>query len=280
MTAAAPLALALLAAAGAARAPLRLGPKPPAAPARVVTLAPSLTETVLALGAGERLVGVSRFDDAPAVQKLPRVGGYTDPSVEAVVSLRPDLVLCEPSPGNRAAVERMAALGAPVLAVALGSEEEILAALREVGGALGLAGKGEEVARATRGRVDAVRGRAKAVAPVKVLVVYDWDPLVVAGPGSFGDGMLLAAGATNAAQSARTAYPVFSAELAVRAAPEVIVDAADVRESQRDRLLRLSGLNEARVAVASPSLFRPGPRYGEAMEELFGLLHPEPPRKP
>jgi iron complex transport system substrate-binding protein len=115
---------------------------------------------------------------------------------------------------------------------------------------------------------------------VRTLVVYDWDPLVVAGPGSFGDGLLAAAGATNAADSARTAYPVFSAELAVQAMPEVIVDAADVREAARDRLLKLSGLNQARVAVASPSMFRPGPRLGEAVEELFGLLHPDAARAP
>ncbi len=271
------LALAALACLGAApaRAPMHLGPKPAASPKRVVTLAPSLTETVLALGAGERVVGVSRFDDAPSVKDLPRIGGYSDPSVEAVIALRPDLVLCEPSPGNRAAVERMSALGTPVLAVPLGNEEEIYAALREVGAALGLAAKGEALARETRARVEAVRARARSVAPVRALVVYDWDPLVVSGPGSFGDGMLLAAGATNAADAARTPYPVFSAELAVRAAPQVVVDAADVREAPRARLLSLPGLSQARVAVASPSLFRPGPRYAQAVEELFGLLHPE-----
>lgn len=269
------LALAALACLGAApRAPMRLGPKAAASPQRVVTLAPSLTETVLALGAGSRVVGVSRFDDAPSVKDLPKIGGYSDPSVEAVVALRPDLVLCEPSPGNRAAVERMAALGTSVLAVPLGTEEEIAAALREVGAALGLAEKGEELAKATKSRVEAVRARSRGVKPVRALVVYDWDPLVVSGPESFGDGMLAAAGATNAADAARTPYPVFSAELAVRAAPEVIVDAADVREAPRERLLQLPGLSQARVAVASPSLFRPGPRYAAAVEELFGLLHP------
>ena len=269
------LLAALLCLGAAPRAPLHLGPKPSASPQRLVTLAPSLTETVLALGAGERIVGVSRFDDAPEVCALPKVGGYSDPSVEAVVALRPDLVLCEPSPGNRSAVERMAALGTPVLAVPLGSEEEILAALREVGAALGLAEKGVELANRVKARVEAVRARARPVARVRTLVVYDWEPLVVAGPGSFGDGMLASAGATNAADSARSPYPVFSAELAIRAEPQVIVDASDVRGPARERLLSLPGMKQARLAVASPSLFRPGPRYGEAVEELFGLLHPE-----
>jgi iron complex transport system substrate-binding protein len=128
--------------------------------------------------------------------------------------------------------------------------------------------------------VDAVRERAKATPKLRTLVVYGWEPLVVAGPESFGDGMLRATGAANAAQAAKTPYPVFSAELAIRASPEVIVDAADVRDAARERLLSMPGLREARLAVASPSLFRPGPRLGEAVEELSALLHPEAAKKP
>ena len=99
--------------------PRWLGHKPQGPVRRVVTLAPSLTETVLMLGAGERLVGVSRFDELPEVKALPRVGGFVDPSVEAVLGLRPDLVLVQPSPGAQQAVEKMAELGTPVLLLPL-----------------------------------------------------------------------------------------------------------------------------------------------------------------
>ncbi|HEY0840310.1 MAG TPA: helical backbone metal receptor, partial [Vulgatibacter sp.] len=102
-----------------AQAPYRLGPEPAAKPARVVTLAPSLSEIVLELGAGDTLAGVSRYDDDPAVAALPRVGGYLDPSPEAILALRPDLLLVEPSPGNRAVVERLAGLGVSVLVLPL-----------------------------------------------------------------------------------------------------------------------------------------------------------------
>ena len=100
-----------------AGAPQWLGPKPAAAPKRVVTLAPSLTATVLALGKRDALVGVSRFDEAPEVAKLKRVGGFNDPSVEAVVALKADLVLVQMGPANQKPVEKMAELGIPVLAV-------------------------------------------------------------------------------------------------------------------------------------------------------------------
>jgi iron complex transport system substrate-binding protein len=257
---------------------MRLGPPPRAEPARIATLAPSLTEVVLALGAGERLVGVTRFDEAKEVRALPRVGGYTDPSVEAVIALAPDLVLVEPSPGNRTAVERMAKLGTPVLAVHLSTEEEILAGLEIIGQALALGPRGAALAAAARQRIGAARKRAKGLPKPKVLLVYDWDPLVAAGPGSFGDALVRDAGGVNAVAGVRSPYPVLSAELASRAAPEVIIDAAGVRDPPRARLLKLPGLAQARVAVASPSLFHPGPRIADAVDELFAALHPEAPR--
>src|SRR5919205_3209739 len=82
-----------------------LGPPVPAQVRRIVTLAPSLSEIVLALGAGDRLVGVTRFDDDPRTAKLVRVGGYNDPEPETVLGLHPDLVLAQPAPSNRGPVE-------------------------------------------------------------------------------------------------------------------------------------------------------------------------------
>jgi len=268
------LVLTALVLAAPPRAPSRLGPPPPAKVAQVVTLAPSLTETVLALGAGARLVGVTRFDDAPEVKEVTRVGGYTDPSVEMVAMLRPDLVLAEPSPGNRKAVQRIAGLGIPVIAVPLGNRAEILAGLRVVGEVLGLPEEAARLEAAMMARMDALQARVGALPQVRVLVVYDWEPLVVAGPGSFADELLRACGAQNAAADSRSSYPVLSAEGAMRAAPELIVDAADVPDPVRARLLKLPGMSSARVAIASSSLFRPGPRLADAMEELFGLIHP------
>lgn len=278
MSPSSPLAIAAALLLAAAPRPVsRLGPKAKPSPQRIVTLAPSLTETVLALGAGKRIVGVSRFDDAPEVKAVARVGGYIDPSVEAVLARSPDLVLVEPNPASQGAVEKIARLGAPVLAVQLTTQEEILQAVREVGAALGLAEAGERLARELAAKVAAVTGKAKGLPKVRTLIVYDWEPLIVAGPGSFSDGLLTAVGGLNAAAGAKSAYPVYSVELAMQSAPEVIVDAADVHDAPRERLLRLPGLREARVVKTSPSLFRPGPRLGDAVEELFQVLHPAPP---
>ncbi|HET7754997.1 MAG TPA: helical backbone metal receptor, partial [Anaeromyxobacteraceae bacterium] len=123
-----------------------LGPPPPATPRRVVSLAPSLTDLVVAMGLADRLVGVTRYDDSPAVRELPRVGGFLDPSPEAVVALRPDLVLWMTDGGALPAVRRIAALGVPVRALPIVSIPDLLAASRDVGAALGDAAAGERLA--------------------------------------------------------------------------------------------------------------------------------------
>ncbi|MBN1204843.1 MAG: ABC transporter substrate-binding protein [Myxococcaceae bacterium] len=270
-------ALGLSGVAGAAdthSAPRLLGPKKQGKVRRVVTLAPSLTEMVLAMGARETLVGVSRFDVDKAVAELPRVGGFVDPSVEAVVALRPDLVLVQPGPGNQRPVERMAELGIPVLLLPLHSVADTLAALRAVGKALGQ----EQDAEALISRIEATRARireaAKKLPAPRVLLVYGFEPLVVAGPGSFADELLRDAGAINIAADAGSAYPVYSVERAVRARPAVVVDAADV-DVGKEKIQALPGLSTARwVQAPSFALLQPGPSLGRGLEELFGLLHP------
>lgn len=264
--------------AGAADAPpgpRLLGPKKEGKVQRVVTLAPSLTEMVLAMGAGGTLVGVSRFDVDKAVAALPRVGGFVDPSVEAVIALKPDLVLVQPGPGNQRPVERMAELGVPVLLLPLHTVADTLAALRAVGQALG---RGKE-AEALISHIEATRTRireaAKKLPTPRVLLAYGFEPLVVAGPGSFADELLRDAGAVNVAADAGSAYPVYSVERAVRARPDVVVDAADV-DVGKEKIQALPGLAEARwVQVPTLALLQPGPSLGRGLEELFGLLHPD-----
>lgn len=268
------LALTLVLGATPAEAPRYLGPKPPADVRRIITLAPSLTDVVLELDAGDRLVGVSRFDTRPEVKGLQRVGGFVDPSVEAVLALEPDLVLVQPGPGNRGPVTKLAELGTPVLVLPLHDMKQVLAAIRETGKALGRVEAGERIAAQLERTRAEVRARAKLRKPRRVVVIYGFQPLVVAGPGSFADELLTDAGGRNAAARAKSPYPVYSAESLVRARPEVIIDAVMGHEGGGEQLRALPGLREARwVKVPSEDLLHPGPRIGEGLKALFELIH-------
>jgi iron complex transport system substrate-binding protein len=154
---------------------------------------------------------------------------------------------------------------------------DTLAALRAVGQALGR----EKEAEALISRIEATRARVREAArklpAPRVLFAYGFQPLIVAGPGSFADELLRDAGAVNIAADGGSAYTVYSVERAVRAKPDMVVDAADV-DVGKERLRELPGLSSARwVELPSLALLQPGPSLGRGLEELFALLHPGTP---
>jgi len=276
------LAAALLAASPAlpGEAPGRtaewFGPPPPPRPARVVSLAPSLTDTVLALGEGSRLVGVTRYDAAPAVSGLPRVGGFLDPSPEAVLGLKPDLVLWLADSGAWPAVRRMAELGVPVLAIPVVGVPDVLASARLVGKALGAPDAGERLAARLAAAVADAEHRAASLRRRRVLLVIGRDPLVVAGPGSYPDALLRIAGGENVVKGSRP-WPVYALERAVADDPELVLDAAVNEPADTvDRLSAIPAVRAGRVVrLPDDRVLRPGPELPRALAELLAAVHPE-----
>src|SRR5439155_720348 len=192
-----------------------LGPPVPDPVRRVVTVAPALSEIVLALGAGERLAGVTRFDDDPRERDLPRIGGYNDPQPEAVLAVKPDLILAEPAPENRGPVETLARLGIAVATFPLSTVAHIEAAISAIAGFLGVPERGlalnAHLERARQQARKAAAGRKR----VRALLVFGLDPLVVAGPGGFAGELLADAGGENAAGDNPLPFFRLSAEAAV-----------------------------------------------------------------
>lgn len=250
---------------------LTLGPTPTKIE-RLVTLAPSLTDVVIALGATERLVGVTRFDDATAVADLPRVGGYSDPSAEAILRLDPDLVLCQPSPGNRGAVELIAREGIGVRVLPLQSLADIENAYRSIGALLGLDAKANELIRDLHAaRERAAKATSSRSRRPRVVLLYGMDPLVAAGPGSYGDDLLTAAGAENLVAGSTQSWPRLSVEWLAARKPDVVLLAGFGAHGVASANLP-AGLDLPTVALESPGMLRPGPRVGEALEELSRVL--------
>lgn len=260
------LLLALLVAAGPRQ---HLGPPAPARVQRVVTLAPSLSEVVLALGAQDRLAGVTRFDDDPRTAGLPRIGGYNDPEPEAVLAVKPDLVLAEPAPANRGPVETLARLGVTVEAFPLATVQDIESAIEGIARLLGLPERGS----ALRAEIESARAAARKASQqrprVRTLLVFGLDPLVVAGRKGFAGELLEDVGGVNVADSDRPFFRL-SAEAAVHGAPEVIVLCGVESPARRPPV---PGLERARIAkLRSTALLHPGPRVPEALGDLAAAL--------
>lgn len=240
-----------------------------APPARIVSLLPSLTETVCVLGACERVVGRDRYSNWPAaVRARPEVGGGLDPNVEAVVALKPDVVLLGTS--SRASV-RLRALGLKVLALEphtradLGRVTRVLAELLQLPRA---------DADALLARIDAgVAAAAESLPPDArgQSVYYEVMPTPhAAGRGSFIDELIQALGLVNIIPAALGPFPKINPELVVRADPDLIMislqGAADL--ARRPGWARLRALREGHVcefdAAQRDILVRPGPRMPEA----------------
>lgn len=267
----------------------RFGPAPPPAPKRIVSLAPNLTEILYAVGAGPRVVGVTRFCDYPAeVKALPRVGGFLDVNVESVAALRPELVVGVPNASNRQAIERLGELGLPVALWEAHTLADVYSVIQEVGAIVGAGPKGRAVVDAMRERIAAVQRRVAGRPKAKVLFTYGRDPLIVAGPGTFAGELLALAGGVNVVREAHARYASYSIERVLTEGPEVIVDSSVMSETDPaagvaglrarwSRFPSLPAVRSGRMYWADPQLFaRPGPRLADALEQLATLLHAQP----
>jgi iron complex transport system substrate-binding protein len=254
----------------------------PRRPERVVSIGPSITAFLFALGAGPRVVGVDDFSDEPAeASSREKVGGIKV-NFEKVVSLRPDLVLAVKfSDGT---IEKLQAASLTVLVVDPQTIGDVATTAQLIGRAVGA--DGEKLAESIKQKVAAV-GAKTATAATRPRVYHEIDAsdpakIFTVGPGSYIDDLIRLAGGTNIASRASSAYPQLSAEEILRSDPEVIVLAAadySAKPSQvaaRPGWSVIAAVKSGRIVTIEPNLInRPGPRVGEAAEAYLKLLHPE-----
>jgi ABC-type hemin transport system substrate-binding protein len=275
----------LLAAALACARPPAQGDLKSAAPRRIVSLTPALTEILFAVGAGDRVVGVTQYCDFPAAAKAkPKVGGYVNPSVESVLALKPDLVVISPGPGNRDSALAMERAGLRLEIVPAETLEESLAAIEAVARVVGVEAKGRELAASVRARLDAVTRRVLAAPRVKTLFCLQTDPIIVAGRDTLPSQLLELAGGSNVVAAGR--YPRLDVEAVAAALPELILQArmdvpdgaAHAEDVFWKRWPTIPAVAHGRVIVLPDDLaLRPGPRVADAAEELAAILHGNPP---
>jgi iron complex transport system substrate-binding protein len=251
---------------------------------RIVSLAPSLTETIYALGLQERLVGDTDYCDFPPdAQKKNKVGGAINPSLEAIAALHPDLVLVTKSLNRLDTVRALADLGIPSYATDPHTVDDIISSTQRLAELLGAPETGVAISKDLERRLAETQQRIASAPQRRVLFVVWTEPLISVGKGTFIADALLHAGAVSIVDSAQS-WPQISLEEVVRQQPDFLIFAESHSETAPPDVEALSSLPGWRVldavrnrhyALVSDAVNRPALRIVAVIEDLAKQLHPE-----
>ena len=255
-------------------------------PARIVSTAPGITETLFALGLGGRVVGVSNFCRfPPAVNTLPRVGTFLKPDAEIIARLRPDLVLVHTGPNSVAL--QLARLGIKTATIESGSLDAVFSTIRDIGAAASVRDRGDQLVAQINTRLERVKTAVGGRSPRKVLIIVGrrtgtLTDIVAVGRGSYLSDVAAFAGGVNVLDAA-TQYPRISMETIISLAPDVLIDVGEMGESPADSARRRTiteglwarqPLVKAVVQVTTDDAFVvPGPRMIDIAERMASWFH-------
>jgi iron complex transport system substrate-binding protein len=250
---------------------------------RIVSLIPSATETLIAVGARSDLVGRTRYDTASDIAALPSVGGGVDASVEAIVNLHPDLVITWRNDARQAVRGRLVALGVPVFVMKTEDTTDIFRGIASLGRMTARDSQATAVAASVRNELDAVR-RAVAGRPTPAVMYVGFiDPPMTAGPRTFIGQLISLAGGRLVFTDSSQLWPNVAMEEIVRRDPDILIvpvgetttnPLANLRERAGWRSLRAVRLGHV-AAVPADLLNRPSPSIAQSARVLLSAIHPE-----
>ncbi|MCH7567019.1 MAG: cobalamin-binding protein [Nitrospirae bacterium] len=252
-------------------------------PTRIVSLAPSITEILFAIGLDEQIVGVTQFCNYPPQAKAKPKVGYTRPNLETIVALQPHLILAPREYLRADILDKLEQLKIPVYVLEAKTVEDIFSHIRTIGRMVNRSEAADSLAAETRRRVSDVKSRTENLTRRRLLYVINTHPLVTVGPGSFIDHLIELAGGSNVAAHAPTPYPRLSMEEVLKGDPELILfpvgGAEGIPESEQElwrRWTTVSAVKHGEFHHINPDLLnRPGPRIAEGLETLARIIHPE-----
>jgi iron complex transport system substrate-binding protein len=251
-------------------------------PSRIVSLAPSVTEMLYAIGAADQLVGVTDFCNyPPEAAGKPKIG-YTNPNLEILVALKPDLVVAPDEFLKPDVSLKLEQLKIPVFVLAARNVEDIFGHIQILGRILDRAVAANDVAMALRRQLAEIKARTQAVEPVRVLYVLNSHPLITVGPGSFIDQLIGMAGGINVAAQSGTSYPRLSMESVLQQDPEVLLfpvgETEGISKDEQQAWRQwptITAVKQGRLhQIPADLLNRPGPRIVQGLERLAEALHP------
>jgi iron complex transport system substrate-binding protein len=249
---------------------------------RIISLAPSVTETLFALGAGAEVVGVSQYCDfPPEVRRLPRVGSFITPNVEAIAALRPTLVIGLSTASDLREMRALKAMGIGTLMADDSSLATIEQSIIAIGDKIGRATIARDRADKLRDHLNAVAARMSREPARSVLMVVGHQPMVAVGERNFLNELLVLAHAENIAAAAEQAWPRLSLEYILAVRPDVILDGQmgtdpTTPDAFWGKYPSIPAVQNHRVfGYAENPTLHPGPRIGLTLDELARRIHPE-----
>lgn len=256
---------------------------------RIISMAPNITETLYALGLGDRVAGVTKFCEyPPEVKNKPNIGGFLDPNYEAIASLRPDMVFLLPE--HEKVKNYLEELTIPYCIVHNRSVEDILATIRTIGRKCGCESKADSLITDIQNRIDTIRTNVPKKTSPKVLTVIERElgtggirDVYVAGKGTLYDDLITLAGGVNAFSSSDIPYPVVSPEGLLDLNPDYIIDLVSEKSrgtlniatvtSDWNALSRLKAVQNGNIRIVEADYaFIPGPRFIKLLEMIASII--------
>jgi len=249
---------------------------------RAVSLAPNLTEIVFAVGAGDRLVGRTRYCDYPAEAKaVAEIGDTMTPSIERIIALKPQIVLISTASQLEVFTRQLNDQHIAVYVTNPQSLDNVFRSIQTLGDMFGESARAAKLVSELTGRADAVNSAIKETKPVKVFYQVSGSPLYTIGRDAYLTDLVRRAGGVSVTADVATAFPRFSDEAALAARPEAIIlptggSMGEANSSVAGALKNSPAVLSNRVyKINDDHLSRPGPRLVDGLEEMARALHPE-----
>lgn len=254
----------------------------PEHPQRIVSLAPSITETLYALDQQDKLVADTDYCDYPAAAtQKPHIGAVLNPSIERIVALKPDLAIGSAEANRRETADQLEHLGIPLYGLSDKSVDDVLKSIRDLGALLDSKTQANALASSLEDRVQSVEHRVAGLPPPRVLFVTWYQPLITIGAHNFVADVIRRAGGQSISDDLPGEWPRLSLEVVLARHPDVILlpRSHNYTPSLED-LKRLPGwrdlaaVKSGRVYFISDTIIRPSPRLIDSLEEVAQILHP------
>ena len=253
-------------------------------PQRIISLAPGITETLYALGLDDKIAGVTTFCDWPAAARTrPKIGGFTNPSIEKIVSLKPDLIIATADGNRKDTVLQLEKLGLPVYVTNPSDTKGILRSILNIGEITHREKDAGLVVEKLQKRLNDITGQIRRKRKPRVFFQIGLEPLITAGKGTLINEAIERAGGVNIAGHDVARYPRYSAEGIMGASPEIILFAPMVNDQEFTMVKKFWREFEGIPAVKNNKVYpiktdlisRASPRIVDAIEKMASIFHPE-----